>query len=88
MKIAQDSRYRGNDWWDWSVWIEGTSSELDQIDEVTWRLHPTFSPSKVTKRDRTTGFRLDTSGWGTFTIRADLKLTNRSSQTLKHELEL
>lgn len=27
--IAQDFTYKGDDWWRWWVWIEGSAEELD-----------------------------------------------------------
>src|ERR1700678_3349026 len=29
LTISQASRYEGNDWWKWSVWLEGPKAELD-----------------------------------------------------------
>lgn len=86
--IAQDQRYVGKDWWDWKVWIEGDDRALDNITEVVWHLHPTFSPPDVRTTNRSDKFLLHRSGWGTFEIVADLKLLNGSPQKLKHELEL
>ena len=57
LKIVQDQAYRGDDWWDWSVWLEGEPTELAAIKEVVWRLHPSFSSSIVTRRNRDDGFR-------------------------------
>ncbi len=32
IKIKQESSYAGDQRWDWSVWLDGTTAELDQID--------------------------------------------------------
>lgn len=73
-RIAQSEKYVGNDYWNWSAWIEATPEEMNQISLVTWILHPSFSPSRVATEDRTNQFRLDTAGWGTFMLRAELRL--------------
>ena len=88
LKVVQDQAYRGDDWWDWSVWLEGQPIELDAVDEVVWHLHPSFSPSKVTRRNCADGFRLSTSGWGTFLMKAELRLKGGATQRLTHQLEL
>lgn len=88
LKIAQSEHYRGKDWWDWSVWLEGPDDALDSVKEVRWRLHPTFTPSSVRTDNRADQFRLDTSGWGTFELAAQIVLRNGSEIVLKHELEL
>lgn len=88
LSIAQDQRYTGKDWWEWSVWIEGEDQALDNVVEVAWHLHPTFSPPVVKTTSRSDKFRLHTSGWGTFEIVAELKLRDGAIQKLKHELEL
>jgi transcription initiation factor IIF auxiliary subunit len=88
LKIKQEQVYQGDDWWDWSVWITGTPTEMENVQEVVWQLHPSFNPSSVRKSDRSNAFRLNTSGWGTFMVKADLKLRNGTTQELKHELVL
>ena len=87
-RIAQDSRRQGSAWWQWSAWIEGTKADLDAVEEVVWHLHPTFPQSTVSCRDRATKFRLDTSGWGEFTLRASVKTREGENVPLTHELEL
>lgn len=72
LTIAQSSKYRGNDYWDWSVWIEGTPTALGAIKHVIWLLHPTFPNPTVVRTDPKTKFRLDTAGWGTFEVIAEL----------------
>ena len=88
LRIAQESSFEGEDWWKWSVWIQGPDSELDQVREVTWVLHRTFpKPVRVVK-DRQSNFRLDASGWGVFRIFATLALEGDKQLELHHDLEL
>ncbi len=88
VRIAQDSRQKGPAWWQWSAWIEGEPSTLDRIDEVVWHLHPTFQQPNVPSRDRAEKFRLDTYGWGEFTLRATVRFRDRSTVALEHDVVL
>jgi len=86
--IAQEQTYVGNDYWKWSVWIVASDDELDQIRSVTWILHASFKKPRVLSTDRANNFRLHTAGWGTFRLRAELKLKNSEIVKLKHDLTL
>ena len=88
MKIKQDQRYLGEDWWSWSVWIEGEPAELDAIVKVVWHLHPTFPEPDRTHTNRQEQFRLESAGWGCFRIRADAFLTSGGTRRLEHDLTL
>ncbi len=93
MDIRQSERYVGphrgeSDWWDWSVWLEGSPEDLDRVASVEWILHPTFpQPVRVVK-DPATNFRLDTGGWGVFLIHATVHNKDGSQIKLKHYLDL
>ena len=88
LTVAQDQRYQDGDWWKWSVWIEGTDEALDQIKEVTYRLHPSFINSLQTIGDRTTKFKLESEGWGVFPIHVKVSLKNGEVLRLQHYLKL
>lgn len=88
VRIAQDQRYEGNDWWSWSIWIEGDDDQLDQIDHVVYQLHSTFADPVRTVRSRNNKFRLKADGWGTFTIFARAITHDGAACKLSHELEL
>lgn len=88
LTIAQDHQYAGSDFWNWRAWIAGKPADLDRIEKVKWFLHPSFSPSLVVSRDRSTGFRLERSGWGSFTLRAEVRCVDGSEQTLRQPLKL
>ena len=70
LRLNQDSDYAGKDHWRWSIWLGGSDAELDDVDHVVYTLHPTFPDPVRTIADRASDFRLDTAGWGTFTIYA------------------
>ena len=88
LKIQQDYIYKGDDWWKWWIWIEGTGEELNSIDYVIYKLHKTF-PNPVRKiSDRKTKFRLETGGWGVFRIYAKVYHKDKSESNLEHDLKL
>jgi hypothetical protein len=87
-RIAQDFHYVGHDYWHWRAWIEAEPAELDAVQEVAWILHPSFSQTRVTVRERGTGFRLESAGWGTFLLRAELLLADGQKRALRHALRL
>lgn len=86
--IEQKEDHRYGDWWNWSVWIEGSPRELDQIDHVIYNLHPTFPEPVRVSKDRESNFRLKSAGWGEFTILAKVVLKTGEQIRLSHELEL
>jgi hypothetical protein len=88
LKIAQSASPKSEARWNWSVWIEGNDAELDSVHEVTWKLHPTFKQPVRRVDTRATKFRLDSVGWGEFTIYATLKIKDGRSKSLQHWLKL
>lgn len=88
LSIEQNQEYKGNGRWRWSVWLGGPAAELDSIDHVTYILHPTFHNPVRRVSDRETNFRLETSGWGTFTLHANIVHGDGHEISLDHELVL
>lgn len=88
LSIQQSQEYLGAGRWKWSVWLQGQTEELDSIDQVVYILHPTFRNPVRTVADRNTNFRLDTSGWGTFTIHALVNHRDGRETQLDHDLVL
>jgi transcription initiation factor IIF auxiliary subunit len=88
LTIKQEQAYKGNGRWKWSVWLDGTPEELDGVVQVAYILDPTFHDPVRTIEDRASQFRLDTSGWGTFTIHAKVQGKDGSITDLQHDLEL
>ncbi len=88
LKIRQDQQYVSDDWWKWSIWVDGPQPDLDEIEKVVYLLHSTFPNPVRTVTDRDSNFRLETAGWGTFTIRAKVHFKDGRTESLAHELEL
>jgi transcription initiation factor IIF auxiliary subunit len=88
MEIHQSEQYGGDNWWNWSVWIDGPTEELDALEFVEWRLHPTFTDPVRRVTDRSTKFRLDSGGWGVFVIRAFAQRKDGTTEKLHHNLQL
>jgi transcription initiation factor IIF auxiliary subunit len=87
MEIRQSEEYVTDNWWKWSVWLDAPPAELDNVESVEWRLHPTFPDPIRRVSDRATNFRLDTAGWGVFPIHASVKLKGGTTLKLRHQLQ-
>jgi transcription initiation factor IIF auxiliary subunit len=85
--VAQSQKYEGDNWWKWSLWIEGSNEDLDQIASVTYTLHSTFPEPIRTVTDRASKFQLRCSGWGIFLIPVKVHLKNGKTITLAHQLQ-
>lgn len=88
MRIEQGFNYKGEDYWKWWVWLEGPDEELDAVREVTYILHHTFPKPTRKINDRGSKFRLETAGWGVFTIHAKVLKKDGTEEHLTHDLEL
>jgi transcription initiation factor IIF auxiliary subunit len=88
LAIAQNQKYEGDDWWKWSLWIEGTDEDLERIEAVTYTLHPTFPEPVRIITDRASKFQLKCAGWGVFTIPVEIRLKGGKTLQLEHDLQL
>lgn len=88
VQIRQKESYEGDEWWSWSIWVDGPDSELDEIDFVEYTLHPTFRNPVREVRNRTNKFMLSTAGWGGFDIYARVVRKDQKVLSLHHELVL
>jgi len=88
LKIKQEATYAASDWWKWSVWLDGTAKELDQVDHVVYTLHPTFPTPIRRVDDRESSFRLESAGWGEFEIYLSIFLKDGRTRKRKHWLRL
>jgi TIR domain/YEATS family len=86
LQVRSSARRNGPARWDWAVWIEGPTEKLDEIDHVDYILHPTFPQPIRTVRERSTGFRLDSRGWGEFLIHVEIATKDGQILDLDHWL--
>jgi len=86
IRICQSSEQVSEKHWKWSVWLDGPGDDLDKIKSVIYQLHSSFkNPLRETK-DRDSGFRLDSAGWGQFMIYLTLFHHDGSSEKRHHWL--
>lgn len=88
LKIEQTEKFEGDEWWSWSVWLDGPKSELEQVKYVEYTLHPTFPEPVVRVTNRSNSFKLSTGGWGVFPIYAQVVRKDGTVLRLKHRLQL
>ncbi|HRJ50273.1 MAG TPA: hypothetical protein PKU91_07055, partial [Phycisphaerales bacterium] len=90
LRVVNDSSPAGREssWWNWSVWVEGPSKALDEVESVTYTLHPTFNNPVHTVRTRSDSFRLRASGWGEFMIEVEVRMKDGAVHTMEHWLTL
>lgn len=75
-----------DDWWDWSAYLTGP--DVAKVDRVEYVLHPTFKNPVRVISDPEDGFRMKTSGWGTFELRAIVHMKDGKQQLLTREIKL
>jgi transcription initiation factor IIF auxiliary subunit len=88
LRIEQSQNYQGDDWWSWSVWLDGSEDELDKVAKVEYTLHPTFSKPVRTVENRGDRFKLSSEGWGGFLVYATVFNKDGSARHLQHQLRL
>lgn len=88
LKLKQGARYQDDDWWNWWVELDGPKKELAQVEKVTYSLHRTFPNPVRTIDTPNTNFRLETAGWGTFRIHAQVQMRDGGKLKLHHDLKL
>ena len=89
LKLRNDWKYKGNDWWEWGAFLDdGGSGELSNVECVEYVLHETF-PEPVCRIDKPDGgFRLDTGGWGTFMLKVFVYSKDGKKIKLEHNIQL
>ncbi|MDH5828928.1 hypothetical protein QFW80_00115 [Luteimonas sp. M1R5S18] len=56
-----------------NIWIESDGIDLSTIESVTYHLHESFKDPVRTITDHSIAFELNTAGWGSFLLFADVK---------------
>ncbi len=79
---------KGYQHYDWKVFVNADPETLAKIDSVTYFLHPTFPNPVRTVSDASTGFALETKGWGEFEIGAKIQFKDGSTENTSYMLDL
>lgn len=88
LRLVNDSQLHSEGWWKWSVRVEGSPEDLEEIERVTYFLHPTFPNPVVKSTDASTNFELKSAGWGEFSIAAEVTMKDGRKVRLERWLEL
>jgi hypothetical protein len=83
LEVRQRCDYRGQDWWEWAVWIEAADKVLDEIEYVEYSLHPTFPDPVQRVTNRKEKFLFKSAGWGEFMI--GVHICTRKGEHLKRQ---
>ncbi|MCW3111575.1 MAG: hypothetical protein JWQ09_6081 [Segetibacter sp.] len=84
--IEQTSEKISDSRWNWEIHLKGEPDDLEKIEFVEYTLHPTFLNPVRKIFDKTSGFKLKTSGWGTFPVYVRIKL--KDEKELKESFNL
>ena len=78
MKLLNDYRQLRDNWYSWTIRIDGTEGELSKIDQVTYILHKSFPNNRLVSKDPTNQFEMTFQGWGEFLVKAEILLRDKT----------
>lgn len=91
-RVKQNKREdsESENYWNWSIWIDGQKEDLAKISTVVYILHPTFKNRVRTTSAVKSKFKLKSKGWGEFTIFIRIYFKNKGTEPLylSHDLNL
>ena len=77
----------GYDHYHIGVWLEADSDrELDRVESVEYRLHPTFRNRIRRSSNRGNAFSITFWSWGTFVIEATIQLVGGGTVEIRYQL--
>ena len=77
-----------DDWYSWTVYIQGADEELSQIKYITYLLHESFPNRRLVSKDLANNFARKTSGWGEFLLRVEAMMKNGEKKHAELWLDL
>jgi hypothetical protein len=93
--LKQRTRYAGKDrsdpeedWWDWSIHLDGPPTQLKTVTWVDYHLHHEFGKGPFAGGGARTKFKLEKEGYDGFRIKAVVYRTEGRRHFLFHELIL
>jgi|GEM_PF-2129183 len=84
--VSKRQVYNDRPAYEWSLEINEPDSTISQIDFVKYILHPTFPQPERIVRDRKSKFRLESIGWGIFTVDIEIHFVDGSMAITAHDL--
>jgi transcription initiation factor IIF auxiliary subunit len=83
------SRDDGKNYWEWTVSLNGSLVDLDDVRDVTYHLHPDFPPdTEAVTNSPANGFAATRIVWGTFPVRAVVRFNDNTTQELSISMAL
>lgn len=79
---SKPDRFRRG-YYKWAIFLTPEDA-LDEVEKVVYTLHETFPNRFREVRDRNTGFRLKSKGWGEFQVKVEIYLMNRDEPLVKY----
>ncbi len=69
------------------VWIDASERELDEIDYVEYKLHPSFKRQTRKSKNRPNDFSVTFWTWGMFNIEVSIHFHSRETKVINYYLE-
>ena len=88
MKATNTYKKIRDDWYSWTVFIEGTDQELDEIKQVVYQLHESFPTSRMVSTKASDNFARTTQGWGEFLVQVEVEMKNGETKYAQRWLDL
>jgi hypothetical protein len=74
-------------WFKWETFVDANQPQLDDIVEIEYKLHRTFSPQPPAK-DRSKKFAISREGWGSFWVHAVVSHAKGKKTHIQYYLDL
>jgi transcription initiation factor IIF auxiliary subunit len=78
----------GQDWYEWTVYVDEKDEVLEQIKAVEYLLHRTFPNPLRIREDSSNSFACESSGWGEFWIAITVFFKNSARLETSYYLDL
>lgn len=88
MRLVNTYEKLRDNWYSWTVSIQGTNQELNQIKYVTYLLHETFPNRRIVSTNAKDNFARTIQGWGEFLLRAEAVMKNGETKHAELWLDL
>ncbi|MHA2029740.1 MAG: pYEATS domain-containing protein [Candidatus Hodarchaeales archaeon] len=78
MRLSNVYRQLRDNWYSWTISIQGTDKEIGKIDQVTYILHKSFPNNRLVSKDPTNQFAMTFQGWGEFLVKAEILMKDKT----------